>query len=106
MDYNHFEPFQLSLIGEFVNNLAFSRSAIENNGPAQLVGPTNNLNNVTGAFQGGDNAWNVNFQAGTVALTKFGDWNAGIGYRYVESDAVVDGFCDSDFGGGGTNLKG
>ncbi len=21
-------------------------------------------------------------------------------------DAVVDGFCDSDFGGGGTNLKG
>ena len=29
-----------------------------------------------------------------------------VGNRYVESDAVIDGFCDSDFGGGGTNLKG
>jgi len=48
----------------------------------------------------------VNFQAGNAALTQFGNWNAGVGYRYVESDAVVDGFCDSDFGGGGTNLKG
>ena len=105
LDYNHFEPFQLSLIGEFVNNLAFSRNAIENNGPAQFSGPTNNLSS-SGNFQGGDSAWNVNFQAGTVALTKLGDWNAGVGYRYVQSDAVVDGFCDSDFGGGGTNLKG
>ena len=106
LDYNHFEPFQLSLIGEFVNNLAFNRNAILNNGPASLQGPVNNLSNGSGTFQGGNTAWNVNFQAGTVALTKLGDWNAGIGYRYVESDAIVDGFCDSDFGGGGTNLKG
>ena len=106
LDYNHFEPFQLSLIGEFVNNLAFNRNAILNNGPANLQGPVNNLSNGSGTFQGGNTAWNVNFQAGTVALTKLGDWNAGIGYRYVESDAIVDGFCDSDFGGGGTNLKG
>jgi hypothetical protein len=24
----------------------------------------------------------------------------------VESDSVVDGFCEPDFGGGGTNVKG
>jgi hypothetical protein len=31
-----------------------------------------------------------------------------VGYRSVESDAVVDGFNDADFGGAltGTNLKG
>ena len=40
------------------------------------------------------------------ALEKFGDWQAAVGYRYVESDAVVDGFTDSDFGGGGTNVQG
>ena len=39
-------------------------------------------------------------------MEAFGDWQAGFGYRYVESDAVVDGFTDSDFGGGGTNLQG
>ncbi len=36
------------------------------------------------------------------------DWNFNVGYRYVQSDATVDGFADSDFGGyiDGTNLKG
>ena len=29
-----------------------------------------------------------------------------LGYRAVDSDSVVDGFCDADFGGGGTNFKG
>ncbi|MDR1283954.1 MAG: putative porin [Opitutaceae bacterium] len=29
-----------------------------------------------------------------------------IGYRKVESDAVIDAFTDSDFGLGGTNVKG
>lgn len=106
LDYNHFEPVQISLISELVDNLAFNRSAIENNGPPQLRGPVNNNNSTTGAFEGGDKAWNISLRAGSAALEKFGDWNVGLGYRYVESDAVVDGFCDSDFGGGGTNLKG
>ena len=30
----------------------------------------------------------------------------GFNSRHVESDAVVDGFNDSDFGGGGTNVQG
>ena len=43
---------------------------------------------------------------GHPALEKAWDWYAGINYRYLESDATVDAFNDSDFGGGGTNLKG
>ena len=34
------------------------------------------------------------------------DWAVSAAYRYLESDAVVDAFADSDFGLGGTNLKG
>jgi hypothetical protein len=45
-------------------------------------------------------------QVGAAALEKRWDWQVFGGYRWVESDAVVDGFNDSDFGGGGTNLKG
>jgi len=48
----------------------------------------------------------LNFQIGEAALEKFGDWQVYFGYRYVESDSVVDGLTDSEFGGGGTNLKG
>ena len=59
-----------------------------------------------GTFAGGDTAWIVQMQVGSAALEKRGDWQIAAGYRYVESDAVIDGFCDTDFGGGGTNLKG
>lgn len=43
---------------------------------------------------------------GDVTLERRWDWSVSLGYKYVESDAVVDGFTDSDFGLGGTNLKG
>ncbi|HTB81767.1 MAG TPA: putative porin [Opitutaceae bacterium] len=106
LDYNHFEPFQVSLSGEYVKNLAFNRSAIERNGPPRLMGPVNNNSSDGDAFGGGSNAWIVNLKLGQAALEKRWDWNFGLSYRRVESDSVVDGFCDSDFGGGGTNLKG
>ncbi len=34
------------------------------------------------------------------------DWSVSLGYKYIESDAVLDGLDDPDFGLGGTNLKG
>jgi hypothetical protein len=103
-DVNHWEPFQISLTGEWVKNLAFDRNeidliAVNNRGADQSLGGT-------GRFSGGDTAWIVNLKVGSAALQKAWDWQAGINYRYVESDAVVDGFNDSDFGLGGTNLKG
>jgi hypothetical protein len=43
---------------------------------------------------------------GNREIRRFGDWNAHIGYKYLESDATLDAFTDPDFGLGGTNLKG
>ncbi len=104
LDYNHFEPFQVSLIGLFEQNLAFSRGnigakAVNNRGPSATG---------IGAFSGGDVAWTLGLQAGAAALQKRWDWNVEADYRYVESDSVIDGFNDSDFGAplSGTNLKG
>ena len=45
-------------------------------------------------------------KAGSAALQKRWDWQIGVNFRHVESDAVIDGFADSDFGLGGTNLEG
>jgi len=107
LDFNRFDPCHVWLVGEFVKNVAFSKSAIENNGPANLRGPVNNNGSDNlGAFNGGDTGYNIRLNAGKVSLEELGDWNVGLTYRYLESDAVVDGFNDSDFGGGGTNLKG
>ena len=98
LDYDSFDPLRVSLLGEATKNVAFNKSAINQKA-------VNNLGS-GGGFGGGDLAWNLTLQVGKPALETLGDWQAGFGYRYVESDAVVDGFTDSDFGGGGTNLQG
>lgn len=100
IDYNNLQPFQLSLIGEWVNNVAFHRGSIKKRA-------VNNLGvGGTGDFAGGQNAWNLEFRLGSAALIQRGDWSVSLGYRYLETDALVDGFTDSDFGNGGTNLQG
>ncbi len=104
LDYNRFEPFQVSLIGEYVKNLAFNGSDVERVAINNRGANTNSGS--IGSFSGGDTAWIVGLRVGHLVLEKRWDWNAFIGYRYVESDAVVDGLTDSDFGLGGTNVKG
>ncbi len=104
LDFDHFDPVHVVFDGEYVQNLAFDRSAISqiavnNRGPLQ-AGQT------VGTFQGGDSGYYLSMTVGTPVLREQWDWNVNLGYKYLESDAVVDGFTDSDFGLGGTNLKG
>ena len=106
IEYNHFEPFQVSLTGEFVENTAFRETSVS----AMAI---NNLGAVpssggTAPFLGGNKGWITTLKFGDAVLQRAGDWNLGIGYRYLQSDAVVDAFTDSDFGGDlpGTNLEG
>ena len=124
IDFNNFEPFQISLLGQYAKNLAFDDVALQtyavnNRGPQEIPKPTTTTTTTTaadgaavteptpiGKYAGGDTAWLINMQFGKPAFEKRWDWNFRVGYRYVESDAVIDGFNDSEFGGGGTNVKG
>jgi hypothetical protein len=104
IDYGGFDPFHIALTSEFVKNLAFNEKAI--NEIAVNNRGSDHSDGTVGAFEGGDTAWIVNLNFGHPTLEKRWDWNVNVGYRYVESDAVIDGFCDGDFGFGGTNMKG
>ncbi|MCE0521631.1 MAG: putative porin [Methylacidiphilales bacterium] len=109
LDYSGFEPLHITLLGEFVKNLAFNQNAIENGGSPSFPGPINNrTGGISGAYVGGDLGYDVRLTVGHPTLEKLWDWNVNLTYRYVESDATVDGFTDADFGGSltGTNLKG
>jgi len=88
LDYDGWQPFRMSLMAEATKNLAYER-------PPTAV-----------TDFGGDMAYYINLRAGHAALDQRGNWMAWLGYRHVETDAVVDAFTDSDFGGGGTNVKG
>ncbi len=104
LDYNGFEPFQVSIIAEYIKNLGFDRSRLD------TLGVNNRAQNSDGGnlghFDGGDTAWTIGVRAGAAAFTKKGDWQVGFNYKHIESDSVIDGFNDSDFGLGGTNMEG
>lgn len=104
LDIGHFEPFHIIFDGEVVKNLAFDKSAIE------AITVNNRGEIPTGAeygpFEGGDMGYFGRLTLGAPKLDRAGKWNVMAAYKWVESDAVIDGFTDSDFGLGGTNLKG
>lgn len=107
LDWNRFDPVQVSLVGEFVTNLAWNSGdinaiAVNNRGPLA----DDDFSDTIGNYVGTNTAWNIELKIGQPKLQKAWDWSVGFGYRYIGSDAVVDAFNDSDFGLGGTNLQG
>jgi hypothetical protein len=113
-NYHH-----LVFTGEYVRNIAYKAGDICRNAPKGL--PVNNLTpsaagntdpcsapsgDVKADFRSGPNAWNTEVLYGDLDPSHFGEWNIAAGYRYIEPDAMLDGYNSPDFHLGGTNAKG
>jgi hypothetical protein len=113
LDLGEFHPFHIIVDGEFVWNSAFDRAlTVAGTGTKDAVAGMA-INNRAGTadgsfgpFNGGDMGWMARVTVGNREIKHFADWNVHVGYKYLESDATLDAFADSDFGLGGTNLKG
>ncbi len=95
VDLAHFDPVHVILTADWVKNTAFDRNEIATRTQGRV-----NLQD------GKDNGYQYKLTVGMPQLKEARDWQVSMAYRYLGSDAVVDAFTDSDFGGGGTNLKG
>ncbi|MHA3737905.1 putative porin [Pseudomonas sp. Eth.TT006] len=97
------EDFKLRSQGNYIHNLGYDEGDMRKRAEGQLV---NNLDS-SGDIESGANAWMVQFTLGNALdLKKQGDWNLFAGYKYIQPDALPDGFNDSSFHLGGTNAKG
>ncbi|UVK86098.1 putative porin [Pseudomonas sp. B21-051] len=97
------EDFKLRSQGNYIHNLGYDEGDMRKRSEGQIV---NNLNS-SGEIESGANAWMVQFTLGNALdLKKQGDWNMFAGYKYIQPDALPDGFNDSSFHLGGTNAKG
>lgn len=94
-------PLKVTVEGEWVRNPGFSKRQIT---PVAL----NNFGTVEAGepFQGGDQAYLGRLVVGSPIQNESWSWAVYADYRHLESDATVDAFTDSDFGLGGTNVKG
>lgn len=91
LDYWH--PAQVVLSADYVYNTAFDKREIERRTGLDVSDAS-------------ANAWRLGISVGQAKIEDRGDWQASIAYKRVGSDALLDAFTDSDFGGGGTNLRG
>jgi len=95
VDIALWRPIHLVLMADYVRNLGFNRSDVQ-----QRTGiPDADLKDWVNGFQTG-------VLVGYPKPRKFAQWNASLYYRYLQPDAVLDAFTDSDFHGGGTNCRG
>lgn len=97
------QDFKLRSQGNYIHNLSYDEGDMRKRSAGQIV---NNLDS-DGQIESGANAWMVQFTLGSaLELKKQGDWNMFAGYKYIQPDALPDGFNDSSFHLGGTNAKG
>ena len=104
LDLGHFHPVHIVLDGEYVVNTAFDRNLM--NAPSTINNRAATPDGSIGSFNGGNMGWLGRVTVGDKEIRHLWDWNVHAGYKYLESDATLDAFVDSDFGLGGTNLKG
>ena len=91
-DYSGFAPIHLIVTADYAKNIAFNKEEV-----SRLNGST--VDEQTTAYR-------AKFTLGWPIISKYGDWQAFLGWRYIERDAVLDAFTDSDFHLGGTDAKG
>jgi Putative porin len=92
IDVAAFDPVHILLTADYVKNVAFDSGEI-------LRRTGFNIKPQTKGYAG-------RVVVGMPQLRQARDWQTFIGYKYLESDAVLDAYTDSDFHLGGTNAKG
>jgi Putative porin len=99
--FNHL----LTVTADYVTNLGYDQSKVlAQSGFTSIDQVTDPVQKL--AFDKMTTGYQVEFGFGSKEVGKRGTWHAALGYKYLERDAVVDAFTDSDFHFGGTGAKG
>jgi hypothetical protein len=91
---------------DYVKNLGFNRGDILSLVPVNNFGSCSGSTNCNASYAGGNTGKQLQVRIGYPKVAEAGQWSTVMGYRDLQSDAVVDALNDQDFHLGGTNAKG
>jgi hypothetical protein len=97
-DWQLGSSYRMSLTGEYVKNIGFDLDEVRTRVGEPPPGVP--------ALRERDTGYLAELGFGSSVMARPGAWRVAFGYRYLEADAVLDAFADSDFHLGGTNAKG
>jgi hypothetical protein len=92
LDFANYDPVHVLLSGDYVKNIGFDRAEI-------LARTGRDIAPQTRGYQ-------LRLSVGRPQVLARGDWQFSAAYRYLERDAVLDAYADTDFRLGGTDSKG
>ena len=98
-DLAMFAPIHVKLTGDYAKNFGFDKEDIQNRVGTGVIYNNPDLEERT-------DAWQMRLDVGWPSVLMPGRWNSYVAYKYIESDAILDAFADSNFHLGGTNAKG
>lgn len=99
VDVLQFDPVHLTFTADYVKNIGFDRD--------DILRRTGNLYaQETDAYNFRMDLGHNSFNGPFTRLIKANEWQVSLGYKYIEADAVLDAFNDSNFRLGGTDTKG
>jgi hypothetical protein len=96
-DLAAFSPYHVIIGLDYVDNMGYDKEKIAARTQGRPL--TNTAEDKTEAYM-------VEVAFGWPKVTLRGNWRVALAYKYVEQDAVLDAFTDSDFHLGGTDAKG
>ena len=98
-----FAPVNVVFSLDYVRNIGYKQADV-----LQRIGSVNNLLTIYGNDDGAahNQAYQFKLDVGWPSLMKRGNWKMSLAYKYLERDAVLDIYTDSDFRGGGTDVEG
>lgn len=91
-DWKLTDAYRLGMVVDVVENIAFDEEEI--------------LARTGRVYPSRTRGYQAEINFGSTTLARQGAWRGFFGYRYLEADAVLDAFTDSDFHLGGTDAKG
>jgi len=100
-----FDPMHFTFTAEWVRNAGFNVNEIRQRIQGAVQGLPQDNSGRTGVDHPRVSGYRVGFVAGKGELKHLGDWQVFGGYRYLERDAVPDGFTSLDYRLGGTDQR-
>ena len=92
LDIAFYYPIHVILTADYVRNIGFDKDEV-----SRIVNA-----DVPEDVEG----YRFGLTVGHASVKSWGDWQVRLLYKYLEADAVIDAFTDSDFHQGGTNAQG
>lgn len=98
--------YRLSLSADYVQNIGYDVEEIVARGGQLLVFAPLNDDGSAPVPTERNEGYQFEIGFGSSTMQRDGAWRAFLGYRYLQRDAVIDAFTDSDFRLGGTDVEG